>query len=151
MREIKFRAWDTLHNKYMTIGSILEWFTFNGPTTECNFFIDTQERFQFSDRFILEQYTGLKDSKRTKEYPEGQEIYEGDIVIERSYPMYCDGLCNYRCVVVWYDDQACFGLEMYCVSERVRGCAIPNSISEYPELEAIGNIHEHSHLLKEKP
>ncbi len=26
------------------------------------------------------QYTGLKDSKRTKEFPEGQEIYEGDIV-----------------------------------------------------------------------
>ncbi|MFB5758942.1 hypothetical protein [Paenibacillus medicaginis] len=23
------------------------------------------------------QYTGLKDSKRTQEFPEGQEIYEG--------------------------------------------------------------------------
>lgn len=26
------------------------------------------------------QYTGLKDRKRTEEYPEGQDIYEGDIV-----------------------------------------------------------------------
>ena len=26
------------------------------------------------------QSTGLKDSKRTEEYPEGQEIFEGDIV-----------------------------------------------------------------------
>ena len=26
------------------------------------------------------QYTGLRDCKRTEEYPEGQEIYEGDIV-----------------------------------------------------------------------
>ena len=26
------------------------------------------------------EFTGLKDSKRTEEYPEGQEIYEGDRV-----------------------------------------------------------------------
>ena len=26
------------------------------------------------------EYTGLKDSKRTEEYPEGQEIYKGDYV-----------------------------------------------------------------------
>ena len=29
------------------------------------------------------QYTGLKDSKRTAEYPEGQPIYEGDILQNR--------------------------------------------------------------------
>ncbi len=28
------------------------------------------------------QYTGLKDCKRTKEYPEGQKIYEGDWVVQ---------------------------------------------------------------------
>ena len=32
------------------------------------------------DPATVGQYTGLKDGKRTEEYPEGQEIYEGDIV-----------------------------------------------------------------------
>ena len=31
------------------------------------------------------QYTGLHDCKRTKKYPGGQEIYEGDIVKGTSY------------------------------------------------------------------
>lgn len=32
-----------------------------------------------SDEFELMEFTGLRDSKRNKEFPEGQEIYEGDI------------------------------------------------------------------------
>jgi uncharacterized phage protein (TIGR01671 family) len=32
------------------------------------------------DNIIAEQCTGLRDCKRTEEYPEGQLIYEGDIV-----------------------------------------------------------------------
>lgn len=32
------------------------------------------------DPATVGQYTGLKDSKRTEKYPEGQEIYEGDII-----------------------------------------------------------------------
>ena len=40
-----------------------------------------------------------------------------------------------------------FGLEMYVVSNRVRGCAVPDSISEYTELEVIGNIHDNPELI----
>jgi len=32
------------------------------------------------DNHIVEFYTGVKDNKRTKEYPDGQEIYNGYIV-----------------------------------------------------------------------
>jgi uncharacterized phage protein (TIGR01671 family) len=32
------------------------------------------------DEGTLEQFTGLKDNKRTKEFPNGQDIYEGDTV-----------------------------------------------------------------------
>ena len=32
------------------------------------------------DSDTVSQYTGLRDCKRTEEYPEGQEVYESDII-----------------------------------------------------------------------
>jgi len=63
-------------------------------------------------------YIGLKDKKRTKEYPEGQEIYEGDIVevgngyIGDSYESGRD------CIIKWVDGESGFavfdGNEYFC-------------------------------------
>ena len=92
-------------------------------------------------KHIIEFYTGLNDKN-------GIEIFEGDIVIEKSYPMYLDGLCNYRCVVVRDVIRTGFGMEIYCVSNRVAGRAIPHNIDEYTHLEVIGNIHENPELLQ---
>jgi len=39
-------------------------------------------RFYIHRRETIGQYTGLHDNKRTAEYPEGQEIYEEDIMQE---------------------------------------------------------------------
>lgn len=57
MREIKFRAWDTVLEAviYFTLGDL-----HNGST-------------DFEDYTDIEEYTGLKDKN-------GIEIYEGDIV-----------------------------------------------------------------------
>ena len=64
MKEIKFRQ--LINGKWHYWGFLGDNNTFTGPAslTENNY-----------------QYTGLKDNKRTKKYPKGQEIYEGDNII----------------------------------------------------------------------
>lgn len=92
-REIKFRAWHK-KSKCMAVWDVIK-LLFAGESVWC------QEKkitvpvrledcnpmtwkyqgidiFNHPD-FEVMQYTGLRDSKRTKEFPEGQEYYIGDI------------------------------------------------------------------------
>ncbi len=73
MREIKFRAWDKRHGTMRTLSddSMPSGHTSEWPVNEI---------FK-QGSLVFMQYTGLNDCKRTAEYPEGQEIYEGDILI----------------------------------------------------------------------
>ena len=87
MREIKFRG-KRVDNGEWVYGDIIHsaWKTF---IKDCNDKYTNPRRLaeNTADFRCIEvapstvgQYTGLKDSKRTEEYPEGQEIYEGDII-----------------------------------------------------------------------
>jgi len=86
MREIKFRAWDKSSKAMCKVKRILNFdgkmhFILDNPNSDFwgnNYGCDI-------DRIELMQFTGLKDNKRTKEYPNGQEIYEGDIVKLTDY------------------------------------------------------------------
>jgi hypothetical protein len=79
-----------------------------------------------SDDFVVQQYTGLKDSK-------GVEIYEGDILkYQSSNPKFT------TCIVRWTQED----------EDNHPGFVISNSYSQYGKPEIIGNIMENPELIK---
>ena len=69
-RIIKFRVW---------VKSKAQMDYYQPFTFDC--LMSQQNSQSEAEDFIIMQYIEVNDKKRTKEYPEGQEIYEGDILI----------------------------------------------------------------------
>ncbi len=129
MREIKFRGWDSANQ---------QWWYWEHMDIHCDFWHHCRTLGH-----PPMQYTGLKDNKRTAEYPEGQEIYEGDIV-----KLPCSNGTEEQ-------------ME-YCSIENKKGCfvlqkqgktlkditIITNALYlHYYNCEVIGNIHENPDLI----
>lgn len=76
------------------------------------------------DPATVGQYTGLRDCKRTAEYPEGQEIYGGDIVSLPDMP------CPFQVI---FNDGAFEITDGHCTA-NLRGYL--------HELKVIGSIHD---------
>ena len=95
--EMKFRAWDIEEKRYRDDGQLQmyndgEWTYYVENHCQCGYSCNAE--WLCKNRIILEWYTGFKDKKRTEEFPEGQEIYEGDVVEqdrEDSFPKYNTG------------------------------------------------------------
>jgi uncharacterized phage protein (TIGR01671 family) len=117
MREIKFRAWNSM-DKEMMYGV---WLSPDGSVIDFEYgnVVGTYPK----DQVIPLQYTGLKDKN-------GTEIYEGDIVKYKSFFS-----SDYVLGVVEYTEQAEWAVDMRLLS-RI-----------YSNVEVIGNIYEHPHLL----
>ena len=80
------------------------------------------------DLETVEMFTGRYDNKRTEKYPEGQKIYDGDLVTGHNLPQKTPFL------IEWDDD--------------IPGFLFPYSYSE-KELKVIGNITENPELINE--
>jgi len=90
------------------------------------------------DNHVVEFYTGLHDSKRTAEYPEGQPIYEGDVV-------------RRTCDLVGAEDDGFIGIVKYqCAAfylESLDGKDGRYLWDDVQELEVICNIHDNPELI----
>jgi len=125
MREIKFRFWEESSSK-MIIDDI--------DRISKNPSVKISEVFEGKDIIHAMQFIGLKDSKRTKEYPDGQDIYEGDYDVDFQ-------------VVMWCDKRNGWALKIYDFpTKEVISCHCHNCEGNFDigddEIEIIGNIHE---------
>ena len=125
-RQIKFRAWDTQLKSFSYSG-------FGGKT-----FMLFVKRVN-CPRYIISQYTGLKDKN-------GKEIYEGDCVIAQLY-----GVIKYdmKCIIEF--ENGCFGIRALndeaLVNSKDKFKSFENCNTE-KNIEIIGNIYENPELLK---
>ena len=140
MREIKFRVWNTISN---------EWILFEKdiPVKALGPLDILDIRCSYG---VLMQYTGLKDKN-------GKEIYEGDILLvpddytdvtldDGTGPAYPE---NHLSEVIFKD--YAFGVDVKenadYISKGFCSFLILDGDIGLDDLEIIGNIHEHPHLL----
>jgi len=145
MREIKFRAWDTLRKTMFYKDSVS--ISINGAVhfleTTGEWEVDAFENGTTGNRINLMQFTGLKDKN-------GKEIYEGDVV------KWDDGSNEkyWRVAVCFWDDkQAMFSYrvikntlhELSCEEGHVFGGNF--YYRDGRQLIVCGNIYENPELI----
>lgn len=159
MREIKFRIWDINNKKYIHFNHrIMPDVLHNELLIDLGGYLTKNNRRINPDNYIIEQFTGLKDSN-------GEDIYESDIIkqtlekgpnLPERYKNYI--LKDFENVsihpVKWskYDDGAyvssieCWMFGSYSISDLIN-----MTKSNYQEwirkYEIIGNVHENPELL----
>lgn len=122
-REIKFRAWNSNENQWVSYYHISKCFV---EAIDC-------VEFRADDNIKLMQYTGLKDKN-------GKEIYEGDIVIS-DYD-------NSSCVCEWNNEFMCYMFRGKFINKNTDEVEFELGGASYKRLEVIGDIYENPELLK---
>lgn len=130
MREIKFRAWDIDLKKYNReahigcYGDIVQ-FKFNGAS-----YHEVINEEESKDRFILEQYTGVKDR-------DGKEIYEGDVLENVDFGILYEQFVG-KGKVIFH----CGSWSIQSFAKVVKSNMIVDLYGQEYATKVIGNIHE---------
>ena len=132
MRDYKFRGM-TKEGKWVYGYYVVEGYKKPKP----HFIVEPGGQWHIVLPETVGQFTGLHDDKRTKEYPEGQEIYEGDIIQNIEH--------KNLWIIVWDIQYAKFGFQY------TNGILIDERATLGGEIlfEVIGNAHENKELLEE--
>ena len=135
MREIKFRAWDNKHKKWMWPYPDAFWII--GETTVFNLLAQAEDMsIRDYNEIQIVQYTGLKDKN-------GTEIYEGDIINDPEW---------------WWGPGEVFlnrGVCGPCIGDSVMAYVCRNArgvsynIWDGKDVEVIGDIYKNPELREE--
>ena len=127
-RKLKFRVWDKKYNKFVVSTDFND-----GAGITLDGFLSWASESQFGNvqdpnRFIITQFTGLKDKNH-------REIYDGDILEVKDYDGWFDKVGLYFNKVVNFESK---------VFEEYESAGY---ISIQKDREIIGNIFENPELL----
>ena len=127
MRDIKFRAWDKDRKRWTNYSIAEDLPRFYDKHTGC------WKTDKEGKRFVLSQYTGLKDKNN-------REIYEGDVIKAISFARWIG-------VVEYSDENQAFIFDDLDKKYRGKSTVFMNQFDD--GFEILGNIYENPKLLKE--
>ncbi len=141
MRDRKYRVWDGKQyyylksnnkeaNHYLQIGEtgFFLYESTEGKLIACSL-----------EKGVLEEYTGFKDSKRTKKYPKGKEIYEGDILSDWTETD--EGMVQSKMQVFWGEKTGAWKLDNSFSQNKSSSDLLSDELEGFT-YEVTGNIHQ---------
>lgn len=136
-RPIKFRVWDKDYKEMHVCGeNVHDSMSFNEDGTAYYYNLQNGEGSGEHGSYILMQYTGRNTY-------EEQEIFDSDILYFTVFD-YNGSDKQYKGVVKWSDEASAFVISVDKSNEEYWLYWVLN---QDDEVEVIGNIHDHPHLL----
>ena len=134
MKDIRFRGQRT--DGTLVYGPWIE-FNINEELSFIGHAVPNQKAYEWEDVLTktVGEYTGLQDKERSRFFPHGKDIYEGDVIDGNLF----DRRIPTRGEVVFDQEHACYG------SKNLAGIT---PLTKIAEIEIIGNKWANPELLK---